>query len=57
MQNMVVSRKGSEECRDIDAMTEATMAGELCEPACEELTIEIQLRYQDAKRSSETESK
>ena len=34
----------------IDAMTEATVAGELCEPACEELTIEIQLRYQDTQR-------
>lgn len=39
----------------IDAMTEATIAGELCEPACEELTIEIQLRYQDSIRSECTE--
>lgn len=38
----------------IDAMTEATTAGELCEPACEELTIELQLRYQDALQTEQS---
>lgn len=34
----------------IDVITEATVAGELSEPACEELTIEIQCRFTDVTR-------
>jgi hypothetical protein len=39
----------------IDAMTEAAIVGELSAPACEELTIEIQCRFQDATRRPETD--